>query len=61
MKFEYMYGIPSLVGVIFEAGINLLESPSLKADLTEMKFDLDAVYQLVLKYYSYYILCKLYT
>jgi len=56
-----MYGIPSLVGVIFEAGINLLESPSLKADLTEMKFDLDAVYQLVLKYYSYYILCKLYT
>jgi len=43
-----MYGIPSLVRVIFEAGINLLESQSLKAKLTDMKYQLDAQYQLVL-------------
>lgn len=48
MKFEYMYGHPSLVRVIFEAGINLLENQSLKAKLTDMKYQLDAQYQLVL-------------
>ncbi|XP_060869408.1 U3 small nucleolar RNA-associated protein 6 homolog [Metopolophium dirhodum] len=45
IKFEYMYGVPSLVGMIFDAGMNLLENPSLKAELTEMKYKLDAQYQ----------------
>jgi len=48
MKFEYTHGIPSLVDVIFEAGVNLLENPSLKAQLTEMKNELDETYKLVL-------------
>jgi len=47
MKFEYMYGIPALVDVIFEAGVNLLEKPSLKAELTEMKYKLDEQFKLV--------------
>lgn len=48
MKFEYMYGTPSLVDVIFEAGVNLLEKPSFKAELTEMKYKLDEQFKLVL-------------
>jgi len=42
-----MYGIPSLVDVIFAAGINLLEKPSYKTKLTEMKTELDAQFRLV--------------
>lgn len=43
-----MYGIPSLVDVIFEAGVNLLENPSCKEKLTELKSELDEQFRLVL-------------
>ncbi|XP_027852678.2 U3 small nucleolar RNA-associated protein 6 homolog [Aphis gossypii] len=46
IRFEYMYGIPSLVDVIFAAGINLLEKPSYKTKLTEMKTELDVQFRL---------------
>lgn len=48
IKFEYTYGIRSLVDEIFEAGVNLLENPSFKEKLTEMKHELDEQYKLVL-------------
>ncbi|XP_015367522.1 PREDICTED: U3 small nucleolar RNA-associated protein 6 homolog [Diuraphis noxia] len=41
IKFEYTYGLRSLVDVIFEAGVNLLENPSLKEELTKIKHELD--------------------
>jgi len=43
-----MYGVQSFVSIIFDAGMNLLENPSLRAELTEMKYKLDEQYQLVL-------------
>ncbi|XP_003247432.1 uncharacterized protein LOC100569611 [Acyrthosiphon pisum] len=46
MEFEYIYGNPSLVQMIFEAGTNLLENPILKAELTEMKHKLESQYQI---------------